>query len=52
MSTNDDKRIQSTDSIGTYVYGANDEIIIEKEEFKCINTMKQHKRIYYKENIK
>ena len=45
MCANDDKRIQSIDSTGTYVYGTKEEIIHKKEEFKCINKMKQHKKL-------
>ena len=37
MSANDDKRIQSCNSIETYTYGTNKEILQKKEEIKCNN---------------
>ena len=43
ISANDDKRIQSIDSTETYANRTNEEIILEKEEFKCINIIKQCK---------
>ena len=43
-----DKIIQTMDSIERYSYGTNDKIIYEKEEIKCINTMKQCKRKQHK----
>ena len=41
MSINDDRRIQSMDSIEPYVYGMSQELIHEKGEIKCINIIKQ-----------
>ena len=43
LSANDDKRIQSIDSIETYAYGASKKLICKKEESKCNNIIKQHK---------
>ena len=55
MSDNDDKKIQSINSIETYAYGKNEDIIHKKEEIKCINIIKNAKIINYddlaKENI-
>ena len=44
LSANDDKRIQSIDSIKRYVYGTNKELIHKREEIKCINIIKQYKK--------
>ena len=33
LSSNDDKRIQSFDSIETYAYGTNKVLVVKKEEF-------------------
>ena len=40
LSTNDDKRMQSIDSIETYAYGTSKDLVSEKEEIKCNNTIK------------
>ena len=40
LSSNDNERIQSIDSIETYAYGASKDIISDKEEIKCNNTIK------------
>ena len=40
LSSNDDKRMQSIDSIETYAYGIRD-LVSEKEEIKCNNTVKR-----------
>ena len=40
LSSNDNERIQSTDSIETYAYGASKDIISDQEEIKCNNTIK------------
>ena len=40
LSANDDKRIQSINSIETYAYGTNEELIHQKEEIKCNNIIK------------
>ena len=44
ISSNDDKRIHSIDSIETYAYGTSKDIGSEKEEFKCDNITKQYKK--------
>ena len=43
LSLNDDKRIQSTDSIETYAYGTSNDLVHEKEVIKCNNIIKQYK---------
>ena len=42
LSSNDDKRIQSTDSIETYAHGTNKNLLCKKEEIKYINIIKQY----------
>ena len=41
LSANDNKRIQSIDSIETYAYRANEEITHSKKEIKCTKIIKQ-----------
>ena len=41
LSSNDDKKMQSIDSIETYVYGINKDVVCKKEEIKCTNIKKQ-----------
>ena len=43
LSSNDDKRMQSIDSIETYAYGTRKDLVSEKEEAKCNNIVKQFK---------
>ena len=43
LSSNDDKRMQSIDSIEKYAYGTSKGVVIEKEDIKCINIIKQYK---------
>ena len=43
LSLNDDKRIQSIDSIETYAYGRSKDLLSEKKEIKCNNIIKQYK---------
>ena len=43
LSLNDDKRMQSIDSIETYAYGMNKNVVCKKEEIKCNNIIKQYK---------
>ena len=43
LSSNDNKRIQSIDSIETYAYGRSKDLISEKEEIKCNNMTKLYK---------
>ena len=44
LNSNNDKRMQSFDSIETYAYGMNKDLVSEKEEIKCSNTVKQYKK--------
>ena len=43
LSSIDDKRMQSIDSIETYAYGTSIDLVSEKEEIKCNNILKQYK---------
>ena len=45
LSSDDDKRIQSIDSMKTYAYGMRKDLVSEKEEIKCKNIMKQYKKL-------
>ena len=45
LSSNDDKRMQSIDSIETYTYRMNKYLVCKKEEIKSSNIMKQFKNI-------
>ena len=40
LSANDDKIIQSIDSVETYAYGTRKDLICKKEELKCNNIIK------------
>ena len=40
LSSNDDKRMQSIDSVETYAYGTSKDLVSEKEEIKCNNIIK------------
>ena len=40
LGSNDDKRIQSTDSIETYAHGTSKDLVCTKEEIKCKNVIK------------
>ena len=40
LSSNDDERMQSIDSIETYAYGIIKDLVSEKEEVKCNNIIK------------
>ena len=40
---NDDKRMQSIDSIDTYAYGTTKDLVSEKEDIKCNNIIKRYK---------
>ena len=44
LSSNDDKRMQSAESIETYVYGTSKDVVTEKEEIKCNNVTKRYKK--------
>ena len=43
LNPNDDKRIQSIDSIETYEYGTSKDLVSKREEIKCNNIRKQYK---------
>ena len=40
LSSNDDKRMQSIDSIETYAYGTSQDLVSKKEEIKCNKIIK------------
>ena len=44
LSPNDDKRMQSIDSIESYTYGTSKDLVSEKEEIKCSNRIKRRKK--------
>ena len=44
LSSNDDKRMQSTDFIETCGYGTNEVLLIENEDINCNNIIKWHKK--------
>ena len=41
MSSNDDKKIQSIDSVEKYTYGMKKDLVCKKQEIKRNNIMKQ-----------
>ena len=45
LSSNDDKRMQSIDSIETYGYGTSKDLVSKKEEIECNNLIKQYKNV-------
>ena len=45
LSSNDDKRVQSINSIETYVCGMNKDLVCKKEEIECNITTEQHKNV-------
>ena len=45
LSSDDDKRMQSIDSIRTYAYGMNKDLVCWKKEIKCNNIIKQYKNV-------
>ena len=44
LSSNDDKRMQSIDSIQTYAYETSKDLVSDKDEIKCNNIVKQYKK--------
>ena len=44
LSSNDDKRMQSIDSIETYAYGTSQDLVSDKEKIKCSNIRKRYKK--------
>ena len=47
LSSNDDKRMQSVDSIETYACRMNKNFVYKKEEIKCNNIIKQYKNVWF-----
>ena len=47
LNPNNDKRIQSIDSIETNTYGTRGDLVCYKEEIKCNNIIKQYKNDYF-----
>ena len=47
LSANEDKKIESIDSIETYVYGTSKYLVSEKEEIKCNNIIRQYKMFHF-----
>ena len=45
LSSNDDKRIQSINSIETYAHGMSKNVVCKEKEIKCNNIIKQYKNI-------
>ena len=45
LSSIDDKRMQSIDSIETYAYGTSKDLICKKEKIKLNNVIKQYKNV-------
>ena len=43
LSSNDDKRMQSIDSLETCAYGTSKDLVSETEEIKCNNIIKRYK---------
>ena len=43
LSSNDDKRMQSIDSIETYPYGTSKDLVSEIKLIKCNNIIKRYK---------
>ena len=46
LSSNDDKRMQSIDSIEIYTHRTSKDLVFKKEEIKCKNIIKQYKNVY------
>ena len=44
LSSNDDKRMQSIDSIETYAYGTSKDLASEREVIKCSRLIKRYKK--------
>ena len=43
-SSNDDKKMQSTDSIEAYAYGTGKDLVSKKEYIKCNTIIKRYKK--------
>ena len=48
LSSDDDKRMQSTDSTETYVYRMNKNLLCKEEQIKCDNILNQYKNAFFK----
>ena len=44
LSSNDNKRMQSFDSIETYTYGTSKDLVSENKDIKCNNIIRLYKR--------
>ena len=44
LSSNDDKRMQSIDSIETYAYGTSKDLASEREVIKCSRLIKRYEK--------
>ena len=44
LSSNDDKKMQSIDSIEAYPYGTGKDLVSKKEYIKCNNIIKRYKK--------
>ena len=45
LNSNEDKRMQSFDSIETYADGTSKDLVRKKEQIKCNNIIKQYKNV-------
>ena len=46
LSSNFDKRMLSIDSIESYAYRMNKDLVFKKEDIKCSNTTKKYNNVY------
>ena len=44
LSSSDDNKMKSIDSIETYVYATSKDLVSDKEQIKCNNIIKQYKK--------
>ena len=44
LRSNDDKRIQSIDSVETNAFGTSKDIVCQKEEIKCNNIIRKYRK--------
>ena len=47
LSSDDDKRMESIDSMETYTYGISKDLVSEKEGIKCSNIIKRYQKINF-----
>ena len=45
LSSNEDERVQSIDSIETHAYRTSNDLLNEKDEIKCNNIIKWYKKL-------